>query len=198
MMLGLVCNTGPLIALAMIDRLDLLKLLFREVLIPEAVHREIVQGGSASAGLSAYRQASWIKVKQQSASASKRSYRLNMHHPVRKDEPRSLKLRAFRASVVRFNFFMNMTQNANNSKFSDYRVLKILTEEPHTLSDRARFNRILSNLSTYQLVLSILRALAVPQKSAPRRHKERQEGFASRVHCIFPLTPPHRFYTFTP
>ncbi|HOV87830.1 MAG TPA: DUF3368 domain-containing protein [Syntrophobacteraceae bacterium] len=62
MMPSIVCNTGPLIALAMIDRLDLLKLLFRKVLVPEAVHGEILQGGSASTGLSAYRQASWIKV----------------------------------------------------------------------------------------------------------------------------------------
>ena len=64
MMPSIVCNTGPIIALAMIDRLDLLKLLFRAVLIPEAVHGEILQGGGASAGLSAYLQASWIKVKR--------------------------------------------------------------------------------------------------------------------------------------
>jgi len=55
MMPAVVCNTGPVIALASIDRLELLKSLFREVLIPEAVHKEILLGGVSSAGLSAYR-----------------------------------------------------------------------------------------------------------------------------------------------
>ncbi|MHC1730021.1 MAG: DUF3368 domain-containing protein [Syntrophobacteraceae bacterium] len=58
----IVCNTGPLIALAIINRLELLRSLFGEVLIPAAVHQEMLQGGSSSSGLSAYEQASWIKV----------------------------------------------------------------------------------------------------------------------------------------
>ncbi len=59
----IVCNTGPLIALAIVDKLDLLRLLFAEIVVPETVHQEILQGGSCSAGLSVYNQASWIKVK---------------------------------------------------------------------------------------------------------------------------------------
>ena len=63
MMPAVVCNTGPVIALASINRLELLKSLFREVLIPEAVHKEILLGGASSVGLSAYREKSWIKVR---------------------------------------------------------------------------------------------------------------------------------------
>jgi len=46
----IVCNTGPLIALGLLDRLDLLKSLFSEILIPEAVQREIEPGGVNRAG----------------------------------------------------------------------------------------------------------------------------------------------------
>jgi hypothetical protein len=63
MMRSIVCNTGPLIALSIIKRLDLLHSLFGEVLIPEAVHREILQGGASLSGLSAYRAISWIQIK---------------------------------------------------------------------------------------------------------------------------------------
>ena len=59
---AVVCNTGPLIALAIINRIELLKSLFREVLIPETVHKEILEGGASLAGVSAYREISWIKV----------------------------------------------------------------------------------------------------------------------------------------
>lgn len=59
----IVCNTGPLIALAIVNKLDLLRLLFTEIVVPETVHQEILQGGSCSAGLCAYNQASWIRVK---------------------------------------------------------------------------------------------------------------------------------------
>ena len=37
----IVCNSGPLIALGMLGRLDLLKSLFDEVLVPDAVQKEI-------------------------------------------------------------------------------------------------------------------------------------------------------------
>jgi predicted nucleic acid-binding protein len=58
----LVTNTGPLIALASIDRLDILRTLFTSVHIPQAVYDEIVEGGETRAGLEAYRQADWIAV----------------------------------------------------------------------------------------------------------------------------------------
>ena len=58
----LVTNTGPLIALAIIDRLDILRTLFTSVHIPQDVHDEMVQGGETRPGLDAYRQADWIAV----------------------------------------------------------------------------------------------------------------------------------------
>jgi len=58
----IVCNTGPLIALGLLDRLDVLKSLFSEVLIPEAVQREIQQGGLGRPGVDSFRRAGWIRV----------------------------------------------------------------------------------------------------------------------------------------
>jgi predicted nucleic acid-binding protein len=40
----LVSNTGPVIALALIDRLDILQKLFQQVSIPDAVHKELLEG----------------------------------------------------------------------------------------------------------------------------------------------------------
>lgn len=58
----LICNTGPLVALSMIDRIDILRHLFELVAVPEAVHKEILEGGPINAGLLNYRKAKWIKV----------------------------------------------------------------------------------------------------------------------------------------
>lgn len=58
----IICNTGPLIALSLINRIDLLRDLFDVVAVPEAVHREILVGGSENAGLSNYNKVKWIKV----------------------------------------------------------------------------------------------------------------------------------------
>jgi uncharacterized protein len=58
----IVCNSGPLIALGLLSRLDLLKSLFDEVLVPEAVQKEIEQGGIRSSGLEAFRHADWIRI----------------------------------------------------------------------------------------------------------------------------------------
>lgn len=57
-----ICNTGPLVALSMIDRIDILRHLFEVVAVPEAVHREILVGGATNAGLSNYHKVQWIKV----------------------------------------------------------------------------------------------------------------------------------------
>ncbi len=54
----IVLNTGPLIALAIIDRLDILKQLYHEVLVLDMVHQEVLQGGADNLGVSAYQQAS--------------------------------------------------------------------------------------------------------------------------------------------
>ncbi len=37
---SIVCNAGPLIALSMVGQLDLLRLLYRRILIPEAACQE--------------------------------------------------------------------------------------------------------------------------------------------------------------
>jgi predicted nucleic acid-binding protein len=58
----LVCNSGPLIALGLLDRLDLLQSLFAEVLIPDRVRQEIEQGGARQIGLTSFRRANWIRV----------------------------------------------------------------------------------------------------------------------------------------
>jgi predicted nucleic acid-binding protein len=55
-------NTGPLIALAGIDHLDLLRELFAAVIVPHAVHQEVLAGGSFAVGLPAYKRAHWLKV----------------------------------------------------------------------------------------------------------------------------------------
>lgn len=57
-----VCNSGPLIALGILGKLELLHLLFDEVLVPDAVQREIIQGGVKLAGLEPFQRAQWIRV----------------------------------------------------------------------------------------------------------------------------------------
>jgi predicted nucleic acid-binding protein len=53
----LVSNTGPVIALALIDRIDILQKLFQQVSIPDAVHKELLEGGSSGHGLPSYNKA---------------------------------------------------------------------------------------------------------------------------------------------
>ena len=57
-----VSNTGPIIALSAINKLDILKRLFDQVVVPEAVHHEIMQGGKFYTGLACYKKATWIRV----------------------------------------------------------------------------------------------------------------------------------------
>ena len=58
----IVCNSGPLIALGILGRLDVLKSLFKEVLVPEAVQKEIEQGGMRLLGLKDFQRADWIRI----------------------------------------------------------------------------------------------------------------------------------------
>lgn len=55
-----IINTGPLLALAMIDQLDLLRTLYSQVFVPEAVAREARQRGPQAPGTAAVVQADWI------------------------------------------------------------------------------------------------------------------------------------------
>jgi predicted nucleic acid-binding protein len=57
----IVCNTGPLIALTMVGHLDLLARLYRRVLIPEAVFREIVGSGVERIGSTEVASADWLE-----------------------------------------------------------------------------------------------------------------------------------------
>jgi predicted nucleic acid-binding protein len=57
-----ICNASPIIALCVIGRVDLLRRLFEAVIVPEEVHREILEGGSEFAGLRVYEKSHWVKV----------------------------------------------------------------------------------------------------------------------------------------
>ncbi len=59
----LISNTGPIIALMLIERLDVLRNLFQKVFVPETVHKELLLGENTGIGLASYKQASWIQVK---------------------------------------------------------------------------------------------------------------------------------------
>jgi len=56
-----VSNSSPLIALATIGRLDLLKSLFGEIAIPQAVYEEVVVKGQGEPGSKKVAEAEWIR-----------------------------------------------------------------------------------------------------------------------------------------
>lgn len=61
-----VSNTSPLIHLASIDRFELLRTLYRQVLIPPAVWREVVEEGGGRAGEAETEEAvaaGWIEIR---------------------------------------------------------------------------------------------------------------------------------------
>ncbi len=58
----IICNSGPIIALGILARLDLLRSLFHEVLVPEAVKHENEQGGVKLSGLADFRRADWLRI----------------------------------------------------------------------------------------------------------------------------------------
>lgn len=57
--MGLVANAGPLIALARIDKLELLPAAYTEILVPKAVYREVTQDPLLP-GAHEVEQASWL------------------------------------------------------------------------------------------------------------------------------------------
>jgi predicted nucleic acid-binding protein len=59
-----VCNSTPLIALAKINQLKLLKEFFEEIFIPEEVYDEVVRRGGGLAGASEVATCTWIKTGQ--------------------------------------------------------------------------------------------------------------------------------------
>ena len=59
--MSIVSNASPLINLARIGKLDLLRHLYGELVIPEAVWREVVIEGEGQPGADEIKAATWIK-----------------------------------------------------------------------------------------------------------------------------------------
>ena len=57
-----VVNATPLISLALLGRLSLLKEMFAEVIVPRAVYKEVIRGGTGKPGADALAEANWLKV----------------------------------------------------------------------------------------------------------------------------------------
>ena len=57
-----IVNTTPIIALALIEQLDLLPRLYGLVVIPPAVQTEVLQGGAQGIGVTEIQNANWIRV----------------------------------------------------------------------------------------------------------------------------------------
>ena len=56
-----VCDTGPLIALSLVDQLQILQRLFRRVAVPRAVLDEVSAGGGERPGCQAILAADWFE-----------------------------------------------------------------------------------------------------------------------------------------
>ena len=59
-----IVNTTPIIALSLIGKIDLLRQLYVEVMIPPAVRAEIFRGGAERAGMTELQEATWIQETQ--------------------------------------------------------------------------------------------------------------------------------------
>lgn len=59
-----VSDSSPLLNLAIIDQLDLLQKLYEKVVIPQAVHDELVVQGAEMPGAGSIRNANWIMVQE--------------------------------------------------------------------------------------------------------------------------------------
>lgn len=60
----IVSDSSPLLNLAAIGRLDLLRALFGHIVIPPAVYAEVVERGAGRPGSSEVRDASWVEVRR--------------------------------------------------------------------------------------------------------------------------------------
>ena len=63
----IVCDTGPLIALSLVDHLHLLQRLYPRVVVPRAVLDEVRAGGSESLGSEAILTADWFEISTDSS-----------------------------------------------------------------------------------------------------------------------------------
>lgn len=57
-----VANATPLIALGLLDRLDLLRQMFDEVFVPTTVYEEVAVAGAGRPGAAAIAQANWLQM----------------------------------------------------------------------------------------------------------------------------------------
>lgn len=62
-----VVNATPLIALAVLERLDLLREMFDEVIVPQSVYEEVTMAGAGRPGAALIAQADWLHVVSPSA-----------------------------------------------------------------------------------------------------------------------------------
>jgi len=58
-----ISNTTPIICLSILDKLDLLKYFYSKIIIPEAVHNEIIIGRKNRYGYNKYRESDWIEIR---------------------------------------------------------------------------------------------------------------------------------------
>lgn len=58
----IVCNAGPLIALASVGKVALLNELFGEVYVAEEVRREVEAGGESGVGIDLFQKHDWLRV----------------------------------------------------------------------------------------------------------------------------------------
>ena len=65
----IIVNSTPIIALSLINQLDLLNQLFNEVIIPWAVYQEIVIAGDNKPGAKELKNANWIQVQEVASSS---------------------------------------------------------------------------------------------------------------------------------
>ncbi|MBO9394965.1 DUF3368 domain-containing protein [Caldilinea sp.] len=63
-----VVNATPLICLALLDRLSLLNEMFDDVIVPQSVYAEVIQGGAGRPGADALAKADWLRVVSAEAS----------------------------------------------------------------------------------------------------------------------------------
>ena len=61
---AIVADSGPLISLAIIDQLDLLKQLYQQVLVPPAVWHEVTVKGRGMPGAHAVAQLTWLEIRK--------------------------------------------------------------------------------------------------------------------------------------
>lgn len=57
-----VSNSSPIIHLAKIDQLNLMKDFYGEIIVPESVYEECISGGKGRPEVSRIKQAEWLKV----------------------------------------------------------------------------------------------------------------------------------------